>query len=201
MFNRNKGDQRLHSPAREPFEPFKIYVEQYEQTHGFFMIQSAAIWDYLLSLQTTHGTHGNFLEIGVLAGKSAYLGALHLRPDETCVLVDIGDVSTVVTTIEKMGIKSIAIQGLRSDNIVAVRKIKDAAGVVRFFHIDGDHTGYATENDLHIAASCVGERGIICVDDFMNPRYPQLIAAVYRFLFDKSGCLRCSSAASINATS
>src|SRR5581483_8963163 len=38
--------------------------------------------------------------------------------------------------------------------------------------------------DLRTAAHLIAERGIICVDDFFNFRYPQVTAAVYRFLFE-----------------
>ena len=101
-----------------------------------------------LALQKQWGIAGNFLEIGVYEGKSAYLGALHLRPDESCILVDINDLAEVKAGIEKLGIAAVCAQGYRSDNPRSMKSIAAYQGTVRWFHIDGDHSGFATAEDL-----------------------------------------------------
>ena len=40
-------------------------------------------------------------------------------------------------------------------------------------------------NDLRLAGRLLADNGIICVDDFFNPRYPQLTYAVTEFLLKK----------------
>ena len=43
----------------------------------------------------------------------------------------------------------------------------------RWIHIDGEHTGQAVANDLAIAHDLLADDGIICIDDFFSPAYPQ----------------------------
>jgi len=52
----------------------------------------------------------------------------------------------------------------------------------RWAHIDGEHTGQALVNDLRLANQWIGDDGIICIDDFFNPMYPQLTQAAIQFL-------------------
>ena len=52
----------------------------------------------------------------------------------------------------------------------------------RWIHIDGEHTGHAVANDLNLAGDLLSDEGIICVDDFFNPAYPQITAAVFMWM-------------------
>jgi hypothetical protein len=54
---------------------------------------------------------------------------------------------------------------------------------VRFFHVDGEHSCFGTYTDIVIGSEMAGDRALIAIDDFGNMRYPQLHAAVYKFLF------------------
>ena len=121
--------------------PLQTYKEKYEKVRGFFMEEAIAMWDFLLTAQRENGIAGNFFEIGVLEGKSALLGAVHLRPDEVCILVDYNDVSSVAERTEGLGITTVCCTGLRSDNPGVARKLRDYEGTVRWFHIDGAHDG------------------------------------------------------------
>lgn len=165
--------------------PIDIYRSKFASARGFFMEEAIAIWDFLLKTQARYGIEGNFLEIGVLDGKSAGLGGAHLRSDETCVLVDINDISETIRRLDALGVRSIAKVGCRSDNPKLVKSlVEEFEGTVKWFHIDGAHDGYTTLSDLRLADRLLANRGVICVDDFLSPRYPQLTAAVYKFLFD-----------------
>jgi hypothetical protein len=171
-------------PVRSPKAALGIYKAMFGETHGFFMDEAIAIWDFLLLQQAGAGIQGNFFEIGVFAGKSAFLGAVHLRQDEACLLVDINDIMPVAERIRKdLNLSTRVVCG-RSDDPGTERQLADYVGTVRWFHIDGDHSGFSTTNDLRLADRFLNAHGIICVDDFFNPRYPQLAAAVYKFLFD-----------------
>jgi Methyltransferase domain len=164
--------------------PVEIYKAKFGDVRGFFVDEDIAVRDFFLGLQHASAIVGNFLEIGVLDGKSAYLGALHLAPDESCLLVDCNNIGHVAAGIADSGLRPAHIVQGRSDSPSTERQLDAFRGSVRFFHIDGSHTGFATLNDLRMADRFLGDRGIICVDDFPNRRYPQLIAAVYKFLFD-----------------
>jgi hypothetical protein len=52
----------------------------------------------------------------------------------------------------------------------------------RWIHIDGEHTEVAVAHDLALASSLLGERGIITVDDFFSPVYPQITFAVIDYI-------------------
>jgi hypothetical protein len=182
----------MHSPEAQPIsiadvgDALGIYNARFRDTPGFFMDEAIAMWDFLLLQQAGSGIQGNFLEIGVFGGKSAYLGAVHTRQDEACLLVDIGDITPVAERIRKELNRTTLVVTARSDDPAAARQLAAYLGTVRWFHIDGDHSGFSTANDLRLADRFLAAGGIICVDDFFNPRYPQLSAAVYKFLFDHS---------------
>lgn len=123
------------------------------------------------------------MEIGVWKGKSALLGALHMRPDEVVVLVDLSSTDDVAEVIRTFHGGDVVTFAGRSSQLSASDLEDRYAGMIRFFHIDGEHTGAATYSDLAYASTMVGGRALIAIDDFGNMRYPQLHAAVYKFLF------------------
>jgi hypothetical protein len=163
----------------------KAYIERYSEIPGFFSQKAMFDWDFFFTQQNNCGISGHFLEIGVYRGKSAVLGALYLKADETCILNDIHSMETAAAAIETFRpMNNIYIEG-RSAELAADQRIAPYKGHFRWIHVDGDHTGHAAFQDLQLAGASLSERGIICIDDFFNFRYPQLTAAVYRFLFDE----------------
>ena len=53
---------------------------------------------------------------------------------------------------------------------------------VRWFHIDGEHTGTAVYRELEFANRIVNLDGIVVIDDFFSPRYPANTTEVVRYL-------------------
>jgi hypothetical protein len=53
---------------------------------------------------------------------------------------------------------------------------------VRWFHIDGEHTGTAVYRELELANRIVNPDGIVVIDDFFSPRYPANTTEVVRYL-------------------
>ena len=163
-------------------------LEQYANTYGalegFIMPQTTAIWDFLLTQQRNLGIVGDFLEIGVLKGKSALLAALYLQLGELALLVDVNEMDSVRDEIARLSIESRAFRG-KSSALKMSEQFSDRVGKVRWVHIDGGHSGYSTYNDLCLAEEFISDLGIICADDFFNPRYPQLTGAIFKFLFDR----------------
>ncbi|GJM30479.1 MAG: hypothetical protein DHS20C17_31140 [Cyclobacteriaceae bacterium] len=161
------------------------YTYLFKDVDGWFTYESQVVWDFLMSFQSASGINGNFMEIGVWKGKSAILGAMHLQNTESAVLVDalpdMSEATKGISLISNCNVETIA---CRSSMFRLSGLYDKYVGSIKWFHVDGEHTGYTALNDLAIAADMLGEKGIICVDDFMSPRYPQLAAAVFRFLFD-----------------
>ena len=163
--------------------PLATYREQFSATEGFFSEESQAVWDFLLSAQSRLSVAGGFMEIGVWRGKSAFLGALYMRRDEVVVLVDISPTDEVAEAIRSFhGGEVVSFTG-RSSRLPASDLQERYGGRIRFFHVDGEHTGAATYADVTYASTMVSSQALIAIDDFGNMRYPQLHAAVYKFLF------------------
>jgi Methyltransferase domain len=164
--------------------PLRSYLTDHGEIPGFFQYDSMVLWDFFFSAQGRLGIPGDFLEIGVYKGRSAVLGALYVRPEERAVFVDISLAEETRKLIRRAKPQNNIFLERRSCDLLAERILRESPGAFRWCHIDGDHTGYSTSQDLHTAAYLTSEQGIICVDDFFSFRYPQLTAAVYAFLSD-----------------
>jgi len=176
--------------------PLTRFRGDFNGVAGFLMPETEVVWDYLLSVQNQMNVVGDLFEIGVYKGRSAYLASLYLKDGETIILVDINDMTDVASQIGAMRRKYVTYVG--NSSCINLNTLREWRGTVRWFHIDGDHSGFSTANDLALAASFLGDKGIISVDDFMNWQYPQLCGEVFRFLFGNptfkmvlSGCNKC----------
>jgi hypothetical protein len=164
----------------------RAYRNQFSSIEGFFNDESQAIWDFLLAAQSGHGISGGFMEIGVYRGKSALLGALHAQPSESVVLVDIWVAPDVTEKIREVHPeKVVAVTGGSSSRFRGTAVHEQYRGTMRFFHVDGGHSCFGAYTDIVTGSEMVGDRPLISIDDFGNMRYPQLHAAVYKFLFER----------------
>jgi hypothetical protein len=165
--------------------PFAIYRQRFSSVEGFFAEGAQAVWDFLLGIQASMTVGGGFMEIGVWRGKSAFLGALHTRQDEPVVLIDIHDLSDVADEIRTFHPENVVSFTGKSSWFRSSESYEQYRGAIRFFHVDGDHSGFGTYGDIALASEMVGDRALISIDDFGNMRYPQLHAAIYKFLFSR----------------
>jgi predicted O-methyltransferase YrrM len=173
-----------------PIENYHRFLRAFVDVPGWFYPQSAATWDILLSYQEAHGIVGNLLEIGVYQGKSAGMAALHRQGEESCVFVDPLPMDGIRQRLEQLlpDAKCEYIQEL-SQYLPRHAFVRDAARDFRWIHIDGEHSAQAMQNDLTIAETLLSDRGILVVDDFFSPSYPQITQAVFRFLDANPGRL------------
>jgi predicted O-methyltransferase YrrM len=161
---------------------FHRYRSEFEKIGGSFWDGAIVTWDILLARQAAQGIQGDVLEIGVLKGKSATLIALHTRPHETFVLIDPALRREAVDAVESIhAANNLYLRDL-SQNLRTHQALISRYRRFRWLHIDGEHSGPAVRNDLEIAAALVAPGGIICLDDFFTPAYPQITAAVFEFL-------------------
>lgn len=72
----------------------------------------------------------------------------------------------------------------RDSRAVTPHRLLDAGGggIVRFAHIDGDHTAGHLASDLRPAAAVAAPDGVLALDDMRHPLHPTLALAVYAFL-------------------
>src|SRR5262249_19718411 len=56
-------------------------------------------------------------------------------------------------------------------------------GRVRFLHIDSSHAYRTTLNEMALADELLSSDGIVCLDDFTNLNYSQILPALYKYLY------------------
>lgn len=169
-----------------PDSRYALMLQIVKSIDGFMEDASVAIWDSLLMAQADQYIQGNLLEIGVFKGRSASVLCQHKRPDEELWLVDVSEYLDVARS-NLAALHSPGVRFLHCKSS-ALRRDPDYAAKMRTFrwiHIDGEHTGQAVANDLCLAADLLSDEGIICVDDFFNPAYPQISAAIFMWLANR----------------
>jgi predicted O-methyltransferase YrrM len=162
---------------------FEEYSKHSRDVPGFVMPESIAIWDCLLAFQQHRQISGPLLEIGVYYGKSAVMLAMHASETDELFLVDPSDfVAAAEALVKTVKPKGVVVFKQRSSQGAAWSLAASHARLFRWVHVDGDHKAESVWNDLELANRLLSDEGILCVDDFLNPRYPQLIYAVCTFL-------------------
>lgn len=172
--------QSLHSGLK--FQEHRVATEEVE---GWFTDLAIAVSDTMLSHQAQSRVGGGLIEIGAWHGKSAILWMLHASDGEEVVVVDL----EVRPELHE------AVARVSEDTGCAVRVLKGSSFVVpdaqfqlahrrrmRLVHIDGDHSAAGIANDLEIAYPLLHTHGVIIVDDFMNPRFPQITEVTMSFI-------------------
>lgn len=163
-------------------EKLSRYLDEYASLPGWFTPESAAVWDALLAFQSQQKIVGSALEIGVYHGKSAALACMHLQKDEKLVLVDPYRLDTVRSLLENLKAENVLFYPCISTKLPA-GEMAALSGQCRWIHIDGEHTGFACSHDLGLADRLLEDRGVVVIDDFLSPKYPQVSAAVFSYLF------------------
>lgn len=173
-----------------PKAPIEIYRARFASLPGFFVDHAIACWDYLLSTQAAMKVGGNVLEVGVYRGKSALLAACHMVAPQILLLNDISPIDDVVEAARSLRGPEVRTVIAKSFALRTDAALAPLHGTMRWIHIDGDHSGFNVAADLLTAEQFLGDKGIICVDDFFSPRYPQVTAAVFRFLEQRNPIYR-----------
>lgn len=175
-----KPEPSIRAKADERFETMLGIVRGIE---GFMEESNVAIWDSLLCLHNDICIQGNLMEIGVYKGKSASVLCQHRRPDEELWLVDFSAfIDEAQRNLSSLTPARVHFVKQRSSDLWRHEGLRAARRSFRWVHIDGEHTGSAVANDLSLASDLLADRGIVCVDDFFNPAYPQITAAVFQCL-------------------
>ena len=160
---------------------YERWQEATRSVEGFFAPEAAAAWDFLLEMQEER-LSGALGEIGVYHGKSAALLALHTGEAEQLYLVDTADRPETGFLRQLVPEQRITTLVSRSSELPALGGQIRHVRKLRWIHIDGEHTGEAVVNDLRLAELALHDEGIICLDDFFSPMYPQITAAAFEFL-------------------
>ncbi len=155
----------------------KKLIEAVDAIPGFLFPIACAGTMALLNHQRAHNIRGGLLEVGVFQGK--YFSVLARSAQDTGERL-LG-IDNFMYSPEEIARASIAGHPETRDADVLIwageSRSYDAATIIdalgcraRFVSIDGSHSAGDVAGDLALAEAVLAPRGIIAVDDFLNPR-------------------------------
>jgi hypothetical protein len=172
------------------------YLNHLNSVSGWLSKFSAEAIVAISEFQNERDFQGAVAEIGVHHGKLFLLAYLTTKQDEPALAIDVFGLQHLNTDKSGCGNKTIFLRQLRkwagdTDGVeliedsslnVATEDVLEKVGKIRFFSIDGSHTEEATTHDLRLAESVMTEEGVIALDDCFSEFWPEVSAAVARYL-------------------
>jgi Methyltransferase domain len=183
---------KFSTPAQDP--DVKFVKSELPKVDGWLLEGAALLTLALLRAQDDKGIRGSAFEIGVFRGK--YLAALYhgtKRAGDAVVGIDVFEWTKpeeVTTNLKKVFAEQDRLDLITVDSRKFSRDQYLAAAkgsAPRFVSVDGDHTSPAVRADLEFSMSLLGDRGIIAIDDFLNPRAIGVSQGAYEFLLSEGG--------------
>lgn len=170
---------------------------------GWFSRVDAEIFRLITQSQNAAGVVGSVAEIGLHHGKSFIALCLALKEGEKAYGIDIfgdqehnldhsgsGDQAVLEANLDKFGVpRARVVLDQRESQKVTPREILDAVGPIRFFSVDGGHWFDVVVSDLRLAEASIGEKGVIAIDDFLRPEWPDVSAAFFHWFEQSEGTL------------
>lgn len=178
----------------------RYIVSGRKRIEGWFGRVDAEIFHLLTAYQRRHALGGSVAEIGLHHGKSFIALCLALQPGEQAYGIDLfesqhlnlddsgsGVRAQVERNLSRAGIarSSVVLDGRSSDQ-VSREDILSRVGPVRFFSVDGGHWTAIVKSDLKLAESALAEHGIIALDDFLRPEWPEVSAGYFEWARERS---------------
>jgi hypothetical protein len=170
---------------------------------GWFSRVDAEIFGLVTQFQNAEEIAGGVAEIGLHHGKSFIALCLALKGGEKAYGIDIfdeqahnldlsgsGDQAVLETNLDKFGVpRARVVLDKRESQKVAPQEIRDAVGPIRFFSVDGGHWFDVVVSDLRLAEASIGEKGVVAIDDFLRPEWPDVSAAFFHWYEQSEGAL------------
>ncbi|WP_112321016.1 class I SAM-dependent methyltransferase [Oceanibium sediminis] len=172
---------------------------QMHRIPGYLDPGDALILRAVLTHQNASGYAGGAAEIGIYYGRSWFLIRQMLRDGEKALAMDLFDMDAAGQSQmgafldhgQTLGIPVLPEQVLQADSAtLSAGDILARTGPVRLFSVDGGHRLAHVKNDADLAHDCLSGEGVIVFDDFFNPEWPEVSAAVIDFLRSSRGALR-----------
>lgn len=156
----------------------------------------ALIFRELISAQVQRQVSGSLVEIGVHFGRSFFVLASGRSASEKSLAIDLFENDALYTgrpglgrsvgffrNCRKLGFQLSEAEVLKGSSLqVTPNEIRCRVGPVRFFSIDGGHMYEHVANDLFLAQKLMVPGGIISVDDFSTPLWPEVPIATFDWL-------------------
>jgi hypothetical protein len=178
----------------------QYFVNGRDEIPGWFFRIDAEIFYLVTNAQNSEGWNGAVAEIGLHYGKSFVALCLALKNTERAYGIDVfdrqdlnkdgsgrGNRSAVENNLTRWGVdlSSVILDG-RSSEIVMAQDILKSVGDVRFFSIDGGHWYDIVCGDLLLAERTLAKFGVIAIDDFLRPEWPDVSNAYFSWHRSKS---------------
>lgn len=170
-------------------EALLSYVKtEKDSVSGWFSRIDSQIFYEILCYQNKSNIQGGVAEIGLHHGKSFIALCLGLVDGQKAYGIDIfenqslnidksgqGERDKVESHLKSFGVKTSSfVLDSRSSEVVKADEIKNAVGDIRFFSIDGGHFREIVRNDFELAEKVLTNGGVIALDDFMRPEWPDV---------------------------
>jgi hypothetical protein len=151
------------------------------------------LWLEILNYQRERHINGGLAEIGVHHGRSFIALGLALQDGEKAYAIDVfedqaknldgsglGDRGRFEANLARFHVeRSRVVIDARGSDVVAPDDILSKVGRVRFFSVDGGHWRDIVGSDLRLAASVLSDQGVIALDDFMRPEWPDVSLGLF----------------------
>ena len=156
---------------------------------GWFTFDDCTHFHLILSLQSVFGIEGDLFEIGSYHGRSTALMARYLKKNERIVICDAFDVDALHNyknpPSPEMLIKNIRLVNPNLDlsKIIINRCLSSSLSLnpdqqFRFIHVDGGHFEEEVKADLVLCCKHIISNGVIVIDDYGHPDFPDVTKAV-----------------------
>jgi hypothetical protein len=162
-------------------------TEDVETVKGWLQAGPRAVIWSLLDAQALAGVRGNVMEIGVFQGRTFGLLASSLVDGDRAVAIDpFGSDErrdAFIANMKRLGLaERTDLRCVTSVVFASTPERDELAGTIRFLSLDGAHDQEAVAIDLSISETLLGGSGIVAFDDFFNPWYPEVTAALFEHL-------------------
>src|SRR5689334_2943408 len=198
--NCSKGERRMTDVRAHQLTR---YLRQHHEIPGWLDDFSARFIAAIGRIQAERGAKGSVAEIGVHMGRLFILLRLLAAPDERALALDIfahqqlnvdgsggGDETEFRNNVARLGSMD-GVEIISASSLdVSARDILSRVGPCRLISIDGGHTAECTLNDLRLADSTLTEAGVVILDDYFNPSWPDVATGTSQFFNDSSTGLR-----------
>lgn len=175
-----------------------------KKVEGWLEIYSAEFIATLSEIQHRAGYAGGVGEIGVHHGKLFIVLLLTTSETEKAFAIDVFENQQLNTDGSGKGDRYIFLANVRrwTGSVARVQvmarsslevrpdEIVAECGKIRLISIDGGHTEQCAVNDLALAEAVLQDCGIVIIDDYFNPCWPDVSTGVAKYLARSDSKLR-----------
>ena len=161
---------------------------------GWFTVDDCSHFHVILRMQSLTGVKGDLLEIGCYYGRSTGAMLGHLNAAEQLIVCDAFDTLKTEDDYDSYPSVTDFLRGLAdvhpqadlsrvnvNECLSSSLKLADSVSV-RFAHVDGGHSRAEALHDLELVYRHLCHRGVIAVDDYKHPGWPEVSDGVADFL-------------------